>query len=94
MARDGLEAVQLAATLRPALILLEVQIPKLDGMAAIRQIRAFPDLPRLPIIALTALAMPGDRERYLAAGADDFLSKPISLKLLTEVVGTFIHQPA
>ncbi len=94
VARDGLEAVQLAATLRPALILLEVQIPKLDGMAAIRQIRAFPDLPRLPIIALTALAMPGDRERYLAAGADDFLSKPISLKLLTEVVGTFIHQPA
>ena len=91
VAHDGLETVQLAAALRPDLILMDVQMPKLDGLAATRQIRATPALACIPIVALTALAMPGDRERCLEAGANAYMSKPISLKLLTHVVSSFIQ---
>ncbi|NTU82286.1 MAG: response regulator [Chloroflexales bacterium] len=93
VAHDGLEAVQLAAALRPALILMDVQMPRLDGLAATRQIRADADLHHIPVIALTALAMPGDRERCLEAGANDYISKPISLRRLAQMVSSFV-QPA
>ena len=85
-ARHGLTAVQLARELRPALILMDIQMPVMDGLAAIREIRAEAALKAIPIVALTALAMPGDRERCLAAGANDYLSKPVSLKALTTLV--------
>jgi CheY-like chemotaxis protein len=79
-ARNGLEAVELALEERPAIILMDIQMPILDGFAAIQRIRTEPSISRVPIIALTALAMAGDRERCLAAGADDYIGKPIGLK--------------
>ncbi|MBX0326775.1 response regulator [Oscillochloris sp. ZM17-4] len=91
VAHNGTEAVQLAADILPAMILMDVQMPQLDGLAATRQIRAIPDLRDTPIIALTALAMPGDRERCIEAGASDYISKPISMRHLLQIISTFIE---
>jgi PAS domain S-box-containing protein len=85
-ATNGLVAVKLARELRPALILMDIQMPVMDGLAAIREIRTDAALKDIPIVALTALVMPGDRERCLAAGATDYLSKPVGLKALAELV--------
>ena len=85
-ARNGLLAVKLARELRPTLILMDIQMPVMDGLAAMREIRADPQIQATPIVALTALAMPGDRERCLAAGANDYMSKPVSLKGLATLV--------
>lgn len=85
-ALNGLTAVKLARDLCPALILMDIQMPMLDGLAAIREIRADTRLKDIPIIALTALAMPGDRERFLSGGATDYMSKPVSLKALRTLI--------
>jgi len=84
-AANGALAVSLAGKLRPALILMDIQMPVMDGLSAIREIRANLLLRTIPIVALTALAMPGDRERCIQAGASDYLSKPVSLKALHEL---------
>jgi CheY-like chemotaxis protein len=78
---------------RPALILMDIQMPALDGLEATRRLRAHTDLANTPIIALTALAMPGDRERCLAAGVNDYLSKPLSLKQLLNLIESYLHHP-
>lgn len=79
--RDGQEAIDAADTHRPDLILMDVQMPVIDGLEATRRIRARPDpdVACIPIIALTALALPGDRELCLEAGASSYLCKPVSL---------------
>ena len=79
-------ALALARQLRPALVVMDLQMPKLDGLEAIRQMRADPVLISTPILALTARAMPGDRERCLDAGANDYLSKPVNLKEFVSAV--------
>jgi signal transduction histidine kinase/ActR/RegA family two-component response regulator len=81
-AHDGLEAIQIAEENNPDIILMDIQMPVMDGLEAIRRLRANPRFASTPIIALTALAMPGDRERCLEAGADEYMSKPVSLKKL------------
>lgn len=86
IAMNGLEAIDLAALHQPDLILMDIQMPGMDGLEATRQIRTFPELVNTPIIALTALAMSGDRERCLAAGANEYLTKPLKLRKLTETI--------
>jgi signal transduction histidine kinase/ActR/RegA family two-component response regulator len=85
-ARTGREAVDIAIRSRPDIILMDVAMPKMDGLEAIRLIRKTDGLKDTPIVAVTALAMTGDKERCLRAGATDYLSKPISLKLLVEMI--------
>ena len=86
VARTGVEAIKLARKVTPDMIVMDIQMPELDGLEATRRIRADAELMHIPIIAVTALAMPGDRERCLAAGANAYLSKPISLKALVSVL--------
>lgn len=78
-ANDGETGVQLAEKEKPDLILMDLSLPRMDGWQATGAIKAKPDLKHIPIIALTAHAMIGDRERALQAGCDDYLSKPIDL---------------
>jgi len=93
VARNGGEAVDQTRELRPDLILMDIQMPGVDGLEAIRQIREDPEFSSLPIIALTALAMPGDRERILEAGANEYLAKPVSLRALVEMMDTLFARP-
>jgi CheY-like chemotaxis protein len=86
LARTGAEAVAQVRATRPAVLVLDIQMPDLDGLSAIRQIRTDPEVGATPIITLTALAMPGDRERCLAAGATAYLAKPVSLRTLITTI--------
>ena len=90
VARNGLEAIEQARAERPAMILMDIQMPEMDGITAIQHIRADPDVHEIPIIALTALAMPGDRERCLEAGADEYLSKPVNLRKLRQLIRKYV----
>jgi two-component system cell cycle response regulator DivK len=75
---DGLAALAGLKVVRPDLILLDISLPEMDGIEVLRRIRADADLRALPVIALTAHAMTGDRGRLLAAGFDDYVTKPIA----------------
>ncbi len=86
-AQDGAQALELAYSVRPDLVLLDIQMPRVDGLVVLQELRAHWAGPPLPVIVLTALAMTGDRERYLAAGADDYLSKPMHLDDLAQAIG-------
>ena len=92
IARDGAEAINQADQHQPDLILMDIQMPRLDGLEAIRRIRSQPTQAATPIIALTALAMAGDRERCLAAGANEYLTKPVSLQQLIRLIATLLNQ--
>ncbi len=86
--RSGIELLERAPEIHPDILLVDIQMPGMDGLETIHRIRAHPDaqVAAVPIIALTALAMPGDRERCLAAGASDYLSKPLQLEKLITVI--------
>ncbi|MCS6812481.1 MAG: response regulator [Cyanobacteria bacterium] len=92
LARNGQEVVQQAQVSKPDVIVMDVQMPVIDGLEAMRQIRHHPQLATVPIIALTALAMTGDRERCIAAGANDYLSKPVKLKHLTTMIQRYVNR--
>ena len=82
VATDGAEGVAMAASEQPDLVLMDLSLPGIDGEEATRRIKADPATKRIPVIALTANAMAGDREKALAAGCDDFDTKPVELERL------------
>lgn len=92
IAKDGREALAKAADTLPHIILMDIQMPELDGLEAIKQLRADPHFIATPIIALTALTMSGDRERCLAAGANEYMSKPVGLRTLANRIHELINQ--
>jgi len=93
VARNGLEAVELARAARPALVLMDVQMPEMSGLEATRKLRQqYGD--GLPIIALTARAMKGDRENFIASGFDDYLAKPVSPEALLAMVEQWLAKTA
>ena len=77
-ARNGAQGIKLAEEIRPELILLDIQLPVMDGYAVADELRRNPALARTPIVAVTSYAMAGDRERVLAAGCDGYIEKPIN----------------
>lgn len=91
VAHDGLEAIEKAETCNPDIILMDIQMPAMNGLDAIACLRSKLEFVTIPIIALTALAMPGDRERCLLAGATEYMSKPVSLKSLKQLIETFLQ---
>jgi len=90
IAKNGREAIEKARTFAPDLILMDVQMPDMDGLEAIRRLRADEQFKKVPIIALTALAMSGDRERCIGAGATDYMSKPVQFKQLIGMIEDLI----
>lgn len=91
-AADAEEALELLDTLTPALILMDMQLPGMDGLELTRRLKLDPVRRRIQIVALTAYAMIGDRERALAAGCDGYISKPIDVELLPKLVADQLAQ--
>jgi two-component system, sensor histidine kinase and response regulator len=92
-ASNGRIACEMVAQQRFDVVLMDVQMPEMDGFTATAKIRARQDQPRLPIIAMTAHAMTGDRERCLAAGMDDYLTKPLKVEELSAAINRWIKKP-
>ena len=85
-ATDGEEALKMALDERPDLIIMDIQLPKMNGLEVVRRLRETPAFGHTPIIGVTAYAMKGDRERIIEAGCDTYLSKPIDTRELPRVV--------
>lgn len=92
VARDGRETVALAQARKPDLILMDIRMPVMDGIAAMKKLRADPNTDRIPIIAITAHAMRGDKERFIQQGFDDFLAKPVDIHVLLDRVRLHLHE--
>jgi CheY-like chemotaxis protein len=90
-AADGAEALQVARDSQPALILLDLQMPSIDGFGVVERLRSEIRFQATPIVALTASAMHGDREKALAAGFSGYITKPIRLPFLREEVERLLH---
>lgn len=89
VAHTGIEALTALTEERPILILMDIQMPGMDGLETTQRIRANPEYQDLPIIAVTALTMPGDREQCLAIGMNEYLSKPVNLRQLLQLIKQF-----
>jgi two-component system cell cycle response regulator DivK len=89
-ALDGAQGVAMAALERPDLILMDIQLPIIDGYEATRRIKSNPDLRHIPIIAITSYALSGDEAKSRAAGCDGYLAKPFSLQQVLDAVQNFL----
>ena len=90
VARDGAQGIAMARSEAPALILMDLSLPELDGWEATRRLKSSPETRTIPVIALSAHAMTGDRDRALAAGCDEYDSKPVDLPRLLEKIETLL----
>lgn len=90
-AARGEDALTQIQQQRPALVLMDMQMPGMDGYAVVRELRRWPELADLPVIAVTASSMPGDREQTLAAGCTDYVAKPISPRDLLQLVEHYLE---
>ena len=86
----GKEGVRLALEERPDLILMDIQLPDIDGIEALRQLRGAPELDHVPVIAVSASVMPDDQQKIVRSGFDAFVTKPINLKAFVETVQRFL----
>jgi CheY-like chemotaxis protein len=91
MAEDPQAALAMAASGTPDLVLLDIQLPGIDGFEVLRRLRAMPATAAVPVVAVSANAMPDDRERALAAGFDDYVTKPIDMALLLAAVDRWLR---
>ncbi len=91
VAHNGMEALHLAKYHKPNIVLMDIQMPDMNGLEAITAIKSIPELQHIPIIALTALAMPGDQERCILAGANAYLAKPVTLKQLGTTITKLLN---
>jgi CheY-like chemotaxis protein len=91
-AQDGVEGMTQAKLVHPDLILMDIQMPRMDGFETTQKLRNDAEFRHTPIIALTALAMPNDRERCLAAGMNEYMSKPVNLKALAKMIRQFLFE--
>ncbi len=91
-AMDGAQAISMAQSERPDLILMDMRLPVLDGWQATRQIKATPAASHIPIIALTAQAMAGDREKAMEAGCDEYETKPVDLPRLLNKIDALLNR--
>ena len=89
-ARDGRQGIELAEKENPDLILLDIQLPQMDGYAVARQIKAIQVLAEIPIVAVTSYAMVGDREKTIAAGCSGYIEKPINPDMFLEQISEFL----
>ncbi len=90
-ATDGTSGVMMAAEEKPDLILMDINLPDIDGVEATRRIKAMPELAKIPIIALTANVMQGDKERFTSAGCDGYLAKPVTRNELLNTIARYIE---
>jgi two-component system cell cycle response regulator DivK len=93
-ATTGGEAIDLAITQSPDLVLMDIQLPDVDGIQALQRLRADVRTAGIPVLAVTALAMEGDRERFLAEGFDGYLSKPVDVREFIRAVRRHCGGPA
>jgi len=91
-ATDGEEALDMAIREQPDLIIMDIQLPKLNGLEVTRKLRETPAFNHTPIIAITAYAMKGDKERVIESGCDAYLSKPINTRELPEMIAEMLLQ--
>ncbi|EAW37066.1 response regulator [Lyngbya sp. PCC 8106] len=92
IAVDGAQGVELSRSDQPDIILMDMSLPVMDGWQATREIRNYPNTKHIPVIALTAHAMAGDREKCMAAGCDDYDTKPIEFPRLLEKIETLLKK--
>jgi two-component system, cell cycle response regulator DivK len=90
-ASDGEEALQKAISERPSLILMDISIPKIDGYEVTKRLKSMDELKEIPIVALTAHAMKGDREKFISVGFEGYISKPINIRELPEQIRAYLR---
>lgn len=93
-ALDGPEGIERAREVRPDLILLDIQLPRMDGYEVARRLRGEPELRHIPIVAVTSYAMAGDREKTLEAGCDGYIEKPIDPDTFVDEVARYLSRPS